>query len=208
MRRQVPLAITFICGVVMAIQFFIPHQISLEIYRGALDWQIIIGGFVLVLGIGSLITHHTDKLKHQKEGWGYSLVVLSGLAVMAIAGLFFGGMEIGKPFMEIFIYAQNPIQATMFSLLAFFIASAAYRAFRARSFVATLLLLAAIIVMIGRVPIGAKIWSPIRDISNWLLDYPNMVAKRAITLGVGLGMISTALKIILGIERSYLGGGK
>jgi len=208
MRRQIPLAITFICGVVMAIQFFIPHQISLKIYRGALDWQMIVGGFVLVLGIGSLVTHHTDKLKHQREGWGYSLVTLLGLALMAIAGLFFGEMRIGKPFMEIFIYAQNPIQATMFSLLAFFIASAAYRAFRARSFVATLLLLAAIIVMIGRVPIGAKIWSPIRDISTWLLDYPNMVAKRAIGLGVGLGMISTALKIILGIERSYLGGGK
>ena len=168
----------------------------------------IIGGFVLVLGIGSLVTHHTGKLKHQREGWGYSLVTLLSLAVMAIAGLFFGGMASGKPFMEIFIYAQNPIQATMFSLLAFFIASAAYRAFRARSFIATLLLLAAIIVMVGRVPIGAKIWSPIRDISTWLLDYPNMVAKRAIGLGVGLGMISTALKIILGIERSYLGGGK
>ncbi len=208
MRRQIPLVITFICGVVLAIQFFIPHQISLEVYRGALDWLIIIAGFTMVLGIGSLVIHHTDKLKHQREGWGYSLVTLLGLAVMAIAGLFFGGMEIGKPFMQIFIYAQNPIQATMFSLLAFFIASAAYRAFRARSFVATLLLLAAIIVMVGRVPIGAKIWSPIRDISNWLLDYPNMVAKRAITLGVGLGMISTALKIILGIERSYLGGGK
>lgn len=190
----------------MAIQFFIPHQISLEVYRGALDWLMIIAGFTMVLGIGSLIIHHTNKLKHQGEGWGYSVVTLLGLVVMAIAGV--RGMGIDTPFMQIFIYAQNPIQATMFSLLAFFIASAAYRAFRARSFVATLLLLAAIIVMIGRVPIGAKIWPPIRDISNWLLDYPNMVAKRAIVLGVGLGMISTALKIILGIERSYLGGGK
>ncbi len=208
MRRQIPLAITFIGGVVMIIQYFIPHQISQEIYRGVLDWQMIVGGFVLVLGIGSLVTHHTEKVKRQKEGWGYSLVALLGLVMMAIAGLFFGGMASDKPFMQIFIYAQNPIQATMFSLLAFFIASAAYRAFRARSFIATLLLLAAIIVMIGRVPIGAKIWSPIRVISNWLLDYPNMVAKRAIGLGVGLGMLSTALKIILGIERSYLGGGK
>ena len=207
MRRQIPLAITLVGGVVMIIQYFIPHQISQEIYRGSLDWLMIIAGFTMVLGIGSLVIHHTDKLKHHREGWGYSLVTLAGLAVMSIVGLIWG-MAGDKPFMQIFIYAQNPIQATMFSLLAFFIASAAYRAFRARSFIATLLLLAAIIVMIGRVPIGAKIWPPIRVISNWLLDYPNMVAKRAIGLGVGLGMLSTALKIILGIERSYLGGGK
>ena len=104
----------------------------------------------------------------------------------------------------------------MFSLLAFYIASAAFRAFRARSVVATILLAAAVIVMLGRVPIGKNIGELITfyqtdgtwlaKVSEWILDYPNTASKRAINLGVGLGILSTSLKIILGIERSYLGG--
>jgi len=98
-----------------------------------------------------------------------------------------------------------PMEATMFALLAFFIASAAFRAFRARSLEASLLLGAAILVMIGRVPLGEFVWSGFGDIADWIMRYPNGASKRAIMIGVGLGMAATSLKLMLGIERAYLG---
>jgi len=97
-----------------------------------------------------------------------------------------------------------PCSATMFSLLAFFIASAAYRAFRARTIDATLLLIAGALVMIGRVPVGNMLWDKFPVIAEWLMSVPQMAAKRGILIGVSLGMIATSLRIILGIERTYL----
>jgi len=111
-------------------------------------------------------------------------------------------------FRAFFDYIMMPILATIFSLLAFFIASAAYRAFRARNLLATLLLLAALIVMMRFNPIfGPVVGGYIAKLSNWLMNVPNLAAQRAIVIGVGLGIVATALKVILGIERGYMGKG-
>lgn len=107
-----------------------------------------------------------------------------------------------------------PLSATMFSLLAFFVASASYRAFRAKTREATVLLIAAFIILVGRTPLGyyATFWLPeplqflqISNLSAWILSTPNLAAQRAIMIGISLGIIATSLKLILGIERSYLG---
>jgi hypothetical protein len=99
-----------------------------------------------------------------------------------------------------------PMGATMFSLLAFFVASAAFRAFRASNWRATLLLVSAFVVMLGRVPIGDMIWSKIPVISEWIMQVPNQAGQRAVMIGAAMGVVATSLRMIFGIERSYLGG--
>ena len=214
MRRTLPLVIAFIMGLVMMIQYFIPHPISQKFYRIIVQqWLIIISIFFYVFAWRSFGLYHINKIKRRKEGWWASLVAFVGVFFMLLAG--FGdripggfGHFIYKYFNfdDLYNYVFAPLQATMFSLLAFFIASAAFRAFKARTMEATLLLVTATIVMLGRVPVGASIWKRLPEVVEWILMYPNMAAQRGIMIGVGLGMIATSLKIILGIERSYLGG--
>ncbi|RMH44620.1 MAG: PEGA domain-containing protein [Deltaproteobacteria bacterium] len=131
------------------------------------------------------------------------------VTVSAHLGMLWGATSpgTGRVYTWLYDYVFFPCNATMFSLLAFFIASAAFRAFRARSLEAGLLLGAAVLVMLGFVPIGGAIWSGFPEIAEWIMDVLNTTGRRAIIMGAALGAVATGLRVILGIERSHLGGG-
>lgn len=203
MQRELPRLITLVTGLFMAIQYFVPHRSSAVFYSTAMDWLIILGIFFIVLGIASLVNMHVGRARRREKDFRYSVVLLAGLCYMLITGLV-GGTSTGSWFLKGYEAILNPISATMFSLLAFYIASAAYRAFRARTVIATILLLSAVIVMLGRVPMGEALVPGISSVSDWLLNVPNMAAKRAIAIGLGLGGSATALKVVLGIEAPHL----
>ncbi|MXV78366.1 hypothetical protein F4X73_10910 [Candidatus Poribacteria bacterium] len=215
MKRQVPLALCFLFGVAMIYTQFSPHQYSDAIYKEVIKWGLIISPFALVLAVVTLIQTHASRIRFRAEHWQYSFIVFIGMIAMVLAGVPFG--EQNTVLVWLYDNVQVPMDATMFSLLAFFIASAAFRAFRARAFEATLLLITAMFVMLGNIPVGDLIWetlmswTPWEDgaswLRQWILDVPNTAARRGIILGVSLGVISQSIRIILGIERSYLGGG-
>jgi len=205
MKRQLPIIIIFILGVFMVFQYHIPHETSEFFYEFiALDWPPIIGMFALTLGIISLIRVSITRVRQRQENWQYSIVTLIALTTIMAAGFIDTRGADAPPVRWMFDNMIIPVSATMFSLLAFFIASAAYRAFRARSVLATILLVSAIIVMLRFFPLG-PLTDPETTFARWILNVPNLAAKRAIIIGVGLGIVSTALKVVLGIERSFLG---
>lgn len=206
MKRQVPLVLCFVFGIVMILTQFSPHSFSQWTYEEVISWALIIGPFALVLATTTLIQTHTARIRRRTEHWQYSFVVFAGLIIMVLIGIPFGPQN--SIFEWLYNNVQLPMDATMFSLLAFFIASAAYRAFRARTFEASLLLITALIVMMGNVPVGDLLSNDTASKARqWILDNPNLSARRGIILGVSLGAISQSIRIILGIERSYLGGG-
>lgn len=205
MTRTVPLVIAFLAGITMIIQFFIPHQFSVDFLAWMNRWALIILGFAVLIGLISLIKINWAKVMKRSKNWGYSIVTLVAIFTTLIIGFGWGKDE-GSPFQFEYNYVMMPMQATMFSLLAFYIVSASFRTFRARTPEATLLLAGAIVVMLGMVPIGKYIWGEIPGFAQWILDIPNMASKRGIMIGVALGSISMSLKIILGIERNWLGG--
>lgn len=223
LKRSVPLFITFLVGTVLIISFFIPHKPFGQLGEDFSVFFDIISVFAFVLGGGNLLRIHGEKISGLKSGWGFSAVCVFGFILTLVVGLFKIGnpwgiqgdlTEQGSTFYGIYEYAFKPLGATMFALLAFYVASASYRAFRAKNLEATILLVSAFVILLGRTFLGAVLtdWLPdslaflkVPNLANWIMATPNLAGQRAIMIGISLGIISTSLKLILGIERSYLG---
>jgi len=223
MKREIPLAITFIVGTVFAIAYFIPHYPFNQFENWFNDGFAIVAAFAIWLGALNLIRVSVTKIFKKKTDILHSSLIIVSFIVMLYFGFHdgFAGLnadpaysyrDAGTGFNWMYEYVYSSLSATMFALLAFFVASASYRAFRARNFEATLLLVAGFLVMLGRVPVGDILtgWLP-RDYqmsqwANWIMNIPNTAGQRAIMIGIALGLVSTSLRIILGLERAYLGG--
>ena len=218
MKRELPLAITAAIGVFMILSFFVPHQ-AVSVPADFLQASaIIVVAFGYVLGGANVLRVNFDGIYKRQPDWPYKILLLVGLivtfAIGAIDGVEQHGGFLNEGTRSKWIYDDlySPMSATMFSLLAFFIASAAFRAFRIRTVEAGLLALAALLVMLGRVPVGdlATHWLPaparLGAIQDWIMNVPQNAAKRAILIGAALGVMATGLRVILGIERSYLSG--
>jgi len=223
MKRTVPLAITFIVGTVLVLADFIPHKPFGNLGDDFSLYFDIIAVFAFLLGGGNLIRVHLTKINRKRPDWQFSIVTLVGFVVMLAAGIFKisnpEGIQgdvaaIGSLFNDLYMYIFTPLQASMFALLAFFVGSASYRAFRAKNIEATILLIAAFIILLGRTPFGLWLtegltgdlaFLQIPNLANWVMDVPNLAGQRAIMIGIALGVISMSLRVILGVERTYLG---
>lgn len=221
MKREVPLIITTIAGLVFAIAFFSPILDEAEI--NFTDWVTIVQACAIWLGLLNLVRVSLIKVSRKESGWGYAILTVVSLVAVLIVGFYSGFKGInavpaysyidsGTAFDWVYRNMYSPLNSTMFSMLAFYVASASYRAFRARNFEATLLLIAGIFVMGGRVPLfdlatgwltGLPVFSHLAD---WIMTFPNTAGQRAIMIGIALGIMSSSLRIILGIERSHIGG--
>ncbi|MEN3044834.1 MAG: hypothetical protein ABDH37_06450 [Candidatus Hydrothermales bacterium] len=202
MKKEIPIFIVFFIGTIGFLQYFIVGPLSKSVYTLLLEWFQGVQGMAIIMAVISLTRRHFHNLKRGKNVF-YSFVTLVSLYGMIILGVFFG-IGKGSTFDKIYEYVMVPLNATTFSLLAFYMASASYRAFRARNLESTLLLLSAFILMIGFTSFGDIISDKLPSLAQWILDVPNLAAQRGITLGIALGILATSLKIMLGIERSWL----
>jgi hypothetical protein len=204
MNRKIALIICFIFGVVMFLQYFSGHPVSRRINQAILEYWQIIFAFTLVVGIVGVMRTNIEKIGRGDDVF-FRVVTLAGILIMPLLALVWG-IRADTPFMWMFENVQAPMQATVFSLLAFFVASASFRGFRARSAQATVLLVSASIILLSRSALGGILADEIPQFAEWMRNYPSMSARRAILIGIGLGSITTSLRVILGIERTWLGG--
>ncbi|MEI8280860.1 MAG: hypothetical protein WCG75_00505 [Armatimonadota bacterium] len=201
----------------------------------------VLAAFMLGLGIFSILKIHGTKIAKRQKDWAFSVVLIVSLLLMVFLGYGdfhireatktvdfdnpekWGAINMGRDFL--FEGLLQQMDAAMFSIIAFFILSAAYRAFRARSVEATILLGTALLVIFSLMGGIAYLWDTrlidehfakpgvthdliqnlkLAEISKWIRGTFQTPAITGIKFGIGLGTLSMAVRIWLGLEK----GGK
>jgi len=189
----------------------------------------IIGAVAIGLGVINLARVNGAPLLRFAPGWQNSVAFFAGLISMTVVGLWRWKLLLGVTTLEgeqavasstigclhrfLFDGLYANLGGTVFALLAFYIVSASYRAFRLRSAEATIMMITAFIVMLGNVPVGTAYltgWIPegrwysflkVEHLSDWIMNVPNMAAQRALIFGIMMGVIAVSLRIWLSLER-------
>ncbi len=228
-RKHLIRFVTFVGGLFFALEFFLPTHPQptpqdptatgnfLTPYVVPFgNFSLLIGAWTVGLGVINLIQVHGKRLLKGSEGAFNSFAFFLSMILIMVLGI----LQHAHPnainknlYALLFSGMLQSLDATMFSIVAFYIASAAYRAFRVRTVEATLLLATAVIVMLGQIALGQVLtnWVPrngfyvhnmhIEVLRDWILTKANTPAVRAVAFGLGIGGLAVALRIWLGLER-------
>ena len=202
--RSLATAITIGAGLLVLANFFVRNDFLRQVHLTLLDWAIILAAVALVLGALNVVATHVRKIRDRRSGWAYSLFLLAAMGAVIVLGLADSRGPASPSVSWIFEHVQIPLQATILALLAFFVASAAYRAFRVRSVDSFIMLIAGLIVLLGQVPLGQALWDRLASAKDWILSYPSTGGARGIIIGAALGAVLTGLRVLLGIDRPHV----
>ena len=230
MRRYVIMGITFIGGLFYSLEFFWPtHPMPTRdnptqtgnflthLIVPFANISTVIIAMTVGLGVINLFQVHGKRLTRGGENSFNSFMFFLAMFSMTIINVLQQAHPnaINKNLnLVLFTGGYVNLDATMFSIIAFYIVSAAYRAFRVRSVEASLLLCTAVLVMLGQTALGQALTSMlpksqgpllhnlrVEVIRDWILNKASTPAVRAINFGLGVGSLAVALRIWLGLER-------
>ncbi len=161
------------------------------------------------IGVINLTRIHIINIKRRRATWRYSvllIIFLFGMAIFSVIGSPFAidpdaavipasVIAFATPVWEFLYYKMLVnVNSSIFSLIAFFIASAAYRAFKARTLESTLLLVAGLLVVLGQAPISGLVWPGFSAIREWILAVPNTAGQRGILIGLALTVLAFSVR--------------
>ncbi len=162
-------------------------------------WAMLLAAVALLMGAVNVAWVHLRRVQAGETGWINSLALLVALFVVLMAG-FADPAGTANPLVEwLFDAIIAPGQATLFSLLIFFMAAAAYRYLRVDRPGGGWLLAGALLMMITQLPAAnALLPAGVADFTAWLLETPGMAAMRGVLLGGSLALVVVGLRMIVG----------
>jgi hypothetical protein len=163
------------------------------------QWLILLSGVALLIGAANVAALHLWRIQTGQRDWVLSLVLLAVLLAVFVAGVV-SPAGANAPLLDwVFDAVVAPGQASLFALLVFFMAAAAFRYLRIDRPGGAWMLAGALIVLLAQWPLLTQ-WLPpaFATATFWLLDGPIMAALRGLLLGSGIALLVIGLRLLLG----------
>lgn len=205
MKAPISAAVAIAAGILVLLGYFIPLEVFQSLRAILVQWAVILAAFALLVGIANLLYVHWSKVKRRKPGGFYSLVLLAAFLVTVVVAIVSG--PTGSWSIWMFNYIQFPVEASLLALLAVILLLAVVRLFRRRlDTFSVVFVLSALLVLLGAAPLFIVGDVPgINLVHTVIVQILSVAGARGILLGVALGIIATAMRILLGADRPYGG---
>lgn len=192
-----------VLGVVVIAANFVKYAPLQSGTKTLMSWVVIVSGFNMLLGAVSMTIVHSKRIASKAATRDESFALLAFLFITAIAGVFYGRQS--PVFAFIFTNVVQAAGATIYATTVYWMASAAYRTFRARNVTGAIVLISAFLIILGNTPASASISSLLPSISGWITGPPTAGAQRGFIVCGAIGAVSVGVGVLLGLERGNLG---
>jgi hypothetical protein len=208
-RRQIPLALTFIVGIIITANWFIDMTPLNDLSNTITNFNTVMVAFMMGFAGVNILMIHTRRIQKNMSSGNtldvfYSVLLLGSLIIWTAVGIFMG--RTSDTYQWLYTNFNLPLSATAYAATLFYLASATYRVIRARSIETTILVVVSIVVLMGNMPMFVTYIPALMTVKNWLAEVVVTSAYRAITIGVGLGGILMGVRTLLAMETGFLGG--
>jgi hypothetical protein len=209
LRREAVFAVSIFVASMMIINFFIDIPIIKTIAQELTIWALIIQLIAIGIGAVNMMRSHYRVISRREPGrWYYSAYMIALFWIMLLLGIpgIISGTE-NSIYSWLFNQLYVSLGTTLYAITGFYIFSAGYRAFRARTLEAALMLLAGIIMMLSNAPVGEVIWVGFPVIGDWLLSTGQRPWQTTVVMVEAFGMMAFGYRAFTGKERGFYGGG-
>lgn len=210
--RIILTVLTLSTGIIVLLSFVLDSPV-IDLFRGVfVEWTVIIVAFAMILGVFNVLQTHARRIQ-SGQGAIYSVILVVAFLTVFVPGILSSERvpdslsELVGPTGSIvdfaYRYVQRPLQSTLFSLMALFAITAAWRAFRVRSMSSFVMFIASVLVLLGSVDLEVNGWDLFVETKRWIISVPAMAGARGILLGIVLATIVAGARLLMGVDRPY-----
>ena len=168
------------------------------------QWGTLIGGFLMVLAVATLLRHYTQKIMRMEtktmEFW-YAITLWGGFLVFFLSSLLLPDGRNNPLYIYLFDNIISPFNLAQYrGIMMAYTVLAAYYALKMSSLETTVFMSSGIIWLMRQIPLGVYLVPQVAQIGDWISTVPNTAGARGAGVAIAIGGLIMGMRVLVGKE--------